>query len=247
MENELRPVWTRIFNFNWKFGVFLLLIVCIPRFILTMNANETGDYSSIGLIMVISALIPFIFLTKSGRNAIGITKPKKHGWLFMAFIAGLIFSFLFYYLGQNLYGNSYSNWYSYIGKSYDIPAEINPNEKAILFAIVALTGMVFSPIGEEFFFRGIVQSAFSESIAEKKSSIVGSSAFAITHLAHFGLVYINDHWNYLTIPSLIWVAGLFIVSMVFLVFKKYSGSVFGASICHSAFNLAMIYCIFYMM
>ena len=247
MENELRPVWIRFFNFNWKFGLFLILLVCIPRFILTLNANETGDYSAIGLIMLFSALTPFIFLTKYGRKKIGLTKPKNHAWVFLAFIAGLIFSFSLYYLGQILYGDSYENWYSYIGKSYDIPAEINQTEKAILFAIVALTGMIFSPIGEELFFRGIVQSGFAESIGENKSSIVGSSAFAITHIAHFGWVFINDQWKYLTIPSLIWVAGMFIVSMMFLVFKKYSGSILGAIICHSAFNLAMIYCIFYMM
>lgn len=247
MQNELRPVWIRFFNFNWKFGLFLILIICIPRFYLTLKANETGNYSSIGLIMIISALTPFIFLTKTGRKAIGICKPKNSGWFILAFVSGLIFSFLLFYLGQNLYGNSYENWYSYIGRSYAIPEEINSKEKAIFFAIVALTGMVFSPIGEELFFRGMVQSAFSESIREEKSSIVGSSAFALTHIAHFGLVFNNDQWNYLPIPTFIWVVGMFVLSLMFLYFKKYSGSVLGAIICHSAFNLAMIYSIFYMM
>ena len=247
MENELRLVWTRFFNFNWKFGLFLILIVCIPRFLLTLNANKTGDYSIIGLIMILSALTPFIFLTKSGRKSIGITKPKNHGWLLIAFIAGLIFSFILYYLGQNLYGNSYPNWYHYIGTSYNIPTEINHNQKAFLFVIMAMTGMIFSPIGEEFFFRGIIQSAFSESIGEEVSSVVSSSAFAVTHIAHFGLVYINGQWDFLPIPTFIWVAGMFILSMAFILFKISSGSVLGAMICQSAFNLAMIYSIFYMM
>ena len=168
MENELRPFWNRIFNYNWKFGLFLIFIVCIPRFVLVLNANASGNYVYIGLIMVISAIVPFIFLSKYGREKIGITKPKKLSWLIVAFFSGLIASILIYFLGQSLYGNSYENWYNYIGKSYNIPAGINQNSKAILFTIMALNGMTFSPIGEELFFRGIVHSGFSKSIGEKK-------------------------------------------------------------------------------
>ncbi len=64
MNNELRPFWNKFFSFNWKFGLFLTLIVCIPRFGLVLNANESGNYGSIGLIMFISALAPFVFLSK---------------------------------------------------------------------------------------------------------------------------------------------------------------------------------------
>ncbi len=102
MENELRPFWNRIFSFNWKFGLFLILVVCIPRFILVMNANASGNYSYIGLIMFISAIAPFIFLNKTGLRKIGIVKPKEYKWLLIAFATGLIASYLLYLLGQNL-------------------------------------------------------------------------------------------------------------------------------------------------
>lgn len=247
MKNELRPFWNRFFSFNWKFGLFLILIVCIPRFILVLNANASGNYSSIGMIMVISAIAPFIFLSKYGRNKIGITKPKKYNWLLIAFVSGLIFSFLLFFLGQYLYGNSYDDWYQYIGKSYKIPIGIDPKNKAIMFTIMALTGMTFSPIGEELFFRGIVHSSFAKSIGEKKASIVDSSAFAITHISHFGLVFINNQWRFLTIPTFIWVTSMFLVSILFINFKRQTGSILGAMICHSTFNLGMIYCIFYLL
>jgi len=247
MENELRPFWNRAFSFNWKFGLFLILIVCIPRFILVLNANASGNYSSIGLIMFISAIAPFVFLGKYGRKEIGITKPQKYNWLLIAFIGGLTVSILLYFLGQSLYGNSYENWYKYIGKSYNIPVGINQNSKAILFSIMALTGMTFSPIGEELFFRGIVHASFAKSIGEKKASIVDSSTFAMTHISHFGLVFINREWSFLKAPTLIWVLSMFLVSVMFFIFRKYSGSILGAIICHAAFNLGMIYCIFYMM
>ncbi len=68
MGNELRPFWNKIFNFNWKFGLFLILIICIPRFVLVLQANETANYKYIGLIMLISAIAPFVFLNKYGRK-----------------------------------------------------------------------------------------------------------------------------------------------------------------------------------
>jgi uncharacterized protein len=245
-DNELRPFWRTIFNFNWKFGLFLILLVCVPRFILVLNANASGNLSSIALIMVASAIAPFIFLSKYGRKEIGITMPKKYNWLLVAFISGLIASILLYFLGQALYGNTYENWYTYIGeKSYKIPAGINQSDKKILFVIMAFTSMTFSPIGEELFFRGIVHSSFEKSIGAQKASIVDSSAFALTHISHFGLVFINNKWDFFMMPTIIWVISMFSVSLMFYFFRKNSNSILGAIICHLAFNLGMTYCIFY--
>jgi uncharacterized protein len=197
--------------------------------------------------MFISAITPFIFLSKYGQKEIGLTRPKNYGWLLFAFIAGLLYSFLLYYIGQSLYRNSYSNWYHYIGKSYKIPAGINQHDKTVMFSVVALTGMIFSPIGEELFFRGIVHGSFAKSIGEKKASLVDSATFGITHMAHFGLIYVNNQWNFLPVPTFIWVLGMFLASIIFFICKQCSGSLFGAMVCHAAFNLGMIYCIFYLL
>jgi uncharacterized protein len=215
------------------------------KILLVLNANVSGNYGSIGLIMAISAIAPFTFLSKYGREKIGITKPKKYNWLLIAFIFGLIASVLLYFLGQTLYGNTYENWYIYIAKSYKIPAGITQNDKKIFFTIIAVTGMIFSPVGEELFFRGIVHASFEKSFGERKASILDSSAFALTHISHFGLVFVNNQWNFFTLPTIIWVTSMFLVSLLFYVFRKYSGSILGAIICHAAFNLGMIHCVFY--
>lgn len=247
MENELRPFWNKFFQFNWKFGLFLILIVCVPRFFLVLNANATGNYSAMGLVMLISALAPFIFLNRYGRRKIGITRPAGIFPLLFAIIGGLIASGILFLLGDALYGSSNENWYFYIGKSYLIPEGIAPNERLILFLIMAFVGMTFSPIGEELFFRGIVHSSFAGSVGEKKAAIIDSSAFALTHISHFGLVFIDVKWDFYMLPTLIWVISMFLVSLLFLAFKKQSDSILGAIICHSAFNLGMIYCIFYLL
>ncbi len=247
MEYELRSFWNKIFSYGWKFGLFLILLICIPRFILVLNANASGSYGYIGLIMIISAFVPFIFLNKSGLKKIGITKPTNCKWLIISFLSGLVFSYLLYILGQVLYGNSYENWYHYIGKSYNIPLGISQHDKVILFSITAITSMIFSPIGEELFFRGIIHTSFERSLNAKKACIINGSAFGLTHIAHFGLVYINNQWCFLIIPTMIWVFSMFSVSILFSICKKYSGSILGAIICHAGFNLGMVFCIYYML
>ena len=245
MEEELKPFWRKIFNFDWKLGLFLILLICIPRFALVLQANQTANYSWLGLIMLISAIVPFLFLSKQGRRKIGIKKAENFNWLFIALVVGLVFSIALYYLGAELYGNSFENWYYYIAESYNIPAGIDEEGKLVLFSIMALTGMTFSPIGEELFFRGIVHSSMATSLGDRKASLIDSSAFALVHISHFGLVFVNLEWKFLLVPTLIWVLSMFCVSIFFSMCRKRSGSILGAILCHAAFNLGMIYCIFY--
>ncbi len=246
MKRELNFFWSKLFNFDWKFGLFLILVFCTSRFILVLHANETSDYKFIGLVMFVYALTPFIFLNKHGRKLMEMRKPQNYYWLINAFIFGLIFSLVLYLLGDFIYHNTFQNWYVYIGKSYNIPSEIGSEDKLILFAIMAVTGMIFSPVGEELLFRGIIHSSFAKSIGHSKASVVDSSAFAITHVSHFGLVFVNEEWQFFTLPALIWVISMFLVSQLFYLCKKKTKSIIGAIICHSAFNLGMTYCIFYL-
>lgn len=197
--------------------------------------------------MLVSALIPFIFLNKHGLKRIGIKKTKKLRILGYALIIGIVFSVLLHFLGMELYDNSYKNWYEYIGKSYNIPDDISAQDKRIMFAIMAITGMTFSPIGEELFFRGIVHGSFAKSIGDQKASIVDSLAFSLTHISHFGLVFVNSQWVFYLTPMLIWVVSMFVVSVLFFQMKRLTDSLWGAVLCHAGFNLGMIFCIFYLL
>ena len=246
IDSSLRPVWRKFFQLNWKFGLFLILALCIPRFLLVLQANETSNYGFIGAIMFVSALVPFVFLSKTGRSQIGLTKTNAFGMLVAAFIIGIALSLFLHVIGKLLYEDSFQNWYAYIGKSYNIPEVISASDKLAIFIVMAITGMIFSPIGEELFFRGVVHGSFAKSIGDQKASIVDSVAFALTHIAHFGLVFINGNWTFYFVPTLIWVIGMFLVSIVFFQMKKSSGSILGAILCHAGFNLGMIYCIFYL-
>lgn len=105
--------------------------------------------------------------------------------------------------------------------------------------------MIFSPIGEEFLYRGVIHGSFVEKSGEFKASIYDSLAFALTHLAHFGIIYDGEAWQFLLAPSILWVLSMFLVSQLFFRCKMMSQSIFGAVLSHSGYNLAMMYLIFY--
>lgn len=185
--------------------------------------------------------------SRLAKKQCGLKISQNLKSLFYAFICGLAVSVFLYLIGHVLYSTSYENWYQYIGKSYKIPDNITHSDKNIMFAIMAIIGMTFSPIGEELFFRGLVHSSFAKSIGEKKASIVESTAFALTHISHFGLVFVNNKWDIFVIPTMLWVTSMFFLSLLFIYFRQKSDSILGAIICHSAFNFGMIFCIFYLL
>ncbi|MGB5272361.1 MAG: hypothetical protein WBN52_17855, partial [Eudoraea sp.] len=62
----------RKLQFNWQFGLTLILLFGIPRFLLVLEANRTGNYNFTSIIFVIMVLAPFLLLSNKGREIIGI-------------------------------------------------------------------------------------------------------------------------------------------------------------------------------
>jgi membrane protease YdiL (CAAX protease family) len=191
-------------------------------------------------------LTPFILLTKKGRQQIGLKKPQKLAWLIYSFLIGIGACIITCLIAQLLFDNSTENWYVYISKSYAVSGTgLNETDRLIYFIIYALIGMTFSPIGEEFFYRGIVHDSFAVHTGHQRASIIDSTAFALTHLAHFGIIYIAGTWHFPFVAALIWVLLMFLTSRLFFLCKQKTDSLLGAVICHSGFNLTMMYYIFY--
>lgn len=242
----LKPFWQKIFSFNWAFGLTLILLAGIPRFIIVLNANITGNYRMIAVIFLSMWLSPFIFLTKKGRSYIGIKKPANYYWVFYSFIAGTVICSIIYITAVLLFKHTVSNWFVYISRSYSASGiNLNGSQRFIYFIIYSVTGVTFSPVGEELFYRGLVHGSFAVRFGEQKASVADSAAFAVTHLAHFGIVYFFGSWHFLFIPAILWTFCMFVASRLFFICKQRTDSVIGAIVCHAAFNLAMMYFIFY--
>lgn len=242
----LRPIWRNLFKFNWVFGLLLLILLGIPRFILVLHANVTGNYTLIPLIFVLMIIAPVIFLTISGRRDIGIRKPTNYYWLFYSFLAGMSLCAVIFMAAELLFNETISNWFVYISRSYKVSNNgLAERDRLIFFIIYAVIGMTFSPIGEELFYRGIIHGSFATQFGDQKASVFDSLAFALTHLAHFGIIYNSGTWSFPFLSALLWVFFMFIASRLFFLCKENAGSILGAIFSHAGFNLTMMYFIFY--
>src|ERR1700737_2637772 len=85
----LRSFWSRLFQFNTVFGLVVILLFGIPRFIIVLHANITRNYNYLSIIFLLMWISPFIFLTRSGRKYIGMTKSSNYRWLLFSFLTGI--------------------------------------------------------------------------------------------------------------------------------------------------------------
>jgi len=145
-----------------------------------------------------------------------------------------------------LWGRTVANPFVYIAGSYtNVPDSLSDEARLIYFLIYAVIGILFSPIGEELLYRGIAHESIASRLGNGGAALVDAGAFALTHLAHFGIVYVAGAWTFLPLPALLWVSAMFLSSLVFYTFRVLTGSIVGAIVAHAAFNLAMTYAIFY--
>lgn len=242
----LRSFWEDKIRIDWKLGLLLILLIGGFRFYLVMRANISSSYSSVSIVFMLMTIIPVILLNHQGLLRIGLGKPLKKRWIAYSVILGMVFCCITYFIGSQVFGNEISNWFVYISKSYAIErSTIAKNQYFIYFIIYASLSMIFSPIGEEIFYRGLVHQCFQEKYGSNRASQIDSAAFALTHLAHFGLIFHEGRWQFLLVPAMLWVLLMFMASRIFFICKLQSGSLLGPIASHAAFNLTMLYLIFY--
>ncbi len=241
----LNKFWQTKIRFNWVFGLILIVLMGIPRFIIVMRANVTGNYAYLSILFILMWFLPLIFLSKAGRRFAGIKRVQNKLWLLYAFLIGAGISTLVFLAGMWLFGDSVSNWFVYIGRAWSDAAGMTESQVLVYFIIAAVISMTFSPVGEELFYRGVIHAGFQVDVGDNNASHIDSLAFALTHLAHFGIIFVNGSWQFLFLPALLWVGLMYFTSRAFYLCKKMSGSVTGAILSHAGFNLAMMYFIFY--
>ncbi len=244
--NFYRSIWRPVLRPGWRAGLFLVLLWSVPRFWLVLWASRTGNYQYVSLIFLSMWAAPFILLRREGRKAMGMRPPQNYRWLFIGLVTGLACCGLMFGLSNYAYGLTQSNWLYYISGTYTgLPEGMDANTRLTFFLIFAGIGMTFSPIGEELFYRGLVHENVRTSFGQQAASVLDSLAFALVHLAHFGLVYSAGNWKILPGPALLWMASLFGLCLFFSYFRQRAGSILGAILAHAGFNLGMNYFIFY--
>jgi membrane protease YdiL (CAAX protease family) len=231
---------------NLRTGILLLVLFGVVRIALVLQANVTGSYQVVSLVFVAMIALPLIMLTREGRPRIGLARPSRWRWVVPALIAGVAMALTVHAAATALWGRTLSHPFAYIARSYaDVPASPSDEDRLIYFIIFAVIGMLFSPIGEELLYRGVAHESIAAGLGDRRAAIIDAAAFAVTHLAHFGLVFLAGAWAFLPLPALFWVSAMFLASLAFYGFRRLTGSLVGAVTAHAGFNLAMNWVIFY--
>ena len=200
------------------------------------------------LSFVLMTLLPFVFLTGHGRRKAGFSRPEHYSFYLTAIIWGIALAVCCYGLGTLLFDYSADHWFMTVKKFY----QQNPSYQVAgpvlsMFLVFTIPAMIFSPVGEEIFFRGFLHLALQEKVSEKSSGLIEAAVFGLVHVFHHGLVMQQGHLRFYPLSGPLWMILMFLVALAFLWLKKKSGSIYPAILAHAMFNLTMNWIIFYRM
>jgi membrane protease YdiL (CAAX protease family) len=233
-----------MFNRLFSIGIIAGIIFAAARAVGTIGPQAYRFILPSGFVFM--ALMPFIFLKKESRRRVGLTKSKSGKYYLIGIMAGTALALLCYSLGLLLFDHSNDNWFVSIKNSYLRTTDTTGMSLQLQFIVFTIPALIFSPIGEEIFFRGFLQEALTTKFRYRSAMILDSLFFALIHLFHHGIVRdIAGEIHFYPLSGLIWVMLMFVTAMAFAFLKKSSGSIYPAIVSHAVFNLVMNITIFY--
>lgn len=234
---EFRTAFQRRLRFDVRTAVILLTAFSLVRAIVVLLASMTGQFLWVGIVFTVMIALPWILLTRRGRQRIGLVKPTRSRWMLPAALVGAAVCLIGYVLFSALWGDSPKNAFVYIGETYPpIPSGIDP---AIYYVGLAAAVASMGPIGDELLYRGVAQESFTAKLGGSNAALIVAGAFAAVHLAHFGVVYVNGAWHFIAGPAALWLFVMFAGALIFHWFRMLTGSIWGAIASHVGFTLTL--------
>lgn len=189
----------------------------------------------IPLSMVLVWPLPWLLSPRAGRRALGFRAPDRFAWFLLATAAALAALAVCALLAWGWFGPGEANWFTAHARTLREALERAPTgaSPAARFWMVTAPAMIFSPLAEEFLYRGYMLTSFTQAWGERAGMLLQAAAFGLVHLAHYGLVPLQ--------PALIvlWVPSMFGVALVLGWIVRRCGSLWPAVVAHAVFNLGM--------
>ena len=240
----LRPLWKRLALPPWLLSLLVLAVLAAARFYSAFGPPRARILFLVHVLVMWT--LPFLFLTRQGRREIGLCRQGiTPVALVLCSLAGVVGSLLVFWIGMALYGNSPDNWCVSIRDSFQLDKMLAVMSPATAFAVIALATISFTPIGEEFFFRGLIQQSFTLRWNAVIAMLVNGLAYGLMHLLHVHGVWHDAAGFHLRLVSgalmVLLLAGM---GAIFTLCRLWTGSLWCAVVAHAACNLAMISAIF---
>jgi len=233
---DVKPSWQAL-----PFGIAGLTLAFVVASSAGRAAAMFGPASWRGLfalVCIAMAALPWLVLDREGRRRIGLKKPRHAGWLPLALLLGALAASACYLLGVTLYGASADNWFVSVARNYQLQPSAGWSllRLHLTFTIVAC---LFSPIGEEIFFRGFLQKVLEDRHGRTRATVMEASLFALVHLCHHGILLGAAGFQLLPVSGALWVGQMFLLSLLFAWLRRGSDAILPAILAHAAFNAAM--------
>jgi membrane protease YdiL (CAAX protease family) len=186
------------------------------------------------------AATPFVFLSREGRHDIGLHPRPGAKWALLAVVAGTLAAVGVGALGSLLYGSTLDNWYVAVGETMLSDRRLRTLPTNQLVMALALPAALFSPIGEELFFRGVFHESVATRTGHGVAAVVSAASFGLMHAFHHGISATPTGLDVRLVPGAIWVLLMVAMGLLLITIRLRSKSIWSAVICHAAFNVAMI-------
>lgn len=187
---------------------------------------------------VLMSAVPWLLMNREGRRQIGFQRAPLESYL-LALVGGAVAALSCFALGAAVFGPSPDHWFMSIAGSYKRTIDTTGFSLLRLHLVFTTPALIFSPIGEEIFFRGFFQRALEERLSRRLSTTVECAVFGLVHLCHHGLVRTAAGFTLLPLSGALWVILMFSVALLFAWLRKRSGSLYPAIAAHASFNLVM--------
>jgi membrane protease YdiL (CAAX protease family) len=187
---------------------------------------------------VVMALLPFVLVDAPARRAMGFRFPANGG-LGFAVSLGAAAACTCFVLGLALFGSGDDHWFVSIANGYRRMMDTTGWDIVRLHLVFTVPALLFSPVGEEIFFRGFLQQALEQRYSPRASTIAECTAFAVIHLCHHGLYLTAAGVGLRPVSGFLWMLLMFCTALMFAWLRSSSGSLLPAILAHAAFNLVM--------
>jgi len=244
-----RPVSLTL-RLSWKFSsahglpiaVALALVFAAMRAAGTLAPAHWRWLLPLGFVCM--AASPWLLLSRPGRQQIGLVRPIRLAWFAPSLALGALAALACFALGAIAFGSGEDNWFVSVARNYRDTIPHQGFSTLQLFVVATVPALLFSPIGEEIFFRGLLQRALEERFSLRASTCIEALLFGLVHLCHHGLLATAAGIRLLPLSAALWVGLMFCTALLFASLRHRSGSLFPAMAAHASFNLAMNACIF---
>jgi hypothetical protein len=235
----LRPFWGRLGIAPWALSLLVFAVLAAARFYAVFGPPQ---FRLLFLLHVLAMwALPWIFLNAQGRQGIGLAKPRK--WLpalALSGAAGCVAGLVCFAVGWATPHDSPLNLLVSVHQGLQLEQMRTTMPLGLIFVAIGVPALVLTPVGEEIFFRGIMQQAFAQRCNGIAATLVQGVAFGIVHLQLIALSHDAMGFHFRWLAGAAMVSGGVLLAALFTFCRMRSGSLFASMAAHAACNLTMI-------